>query len=601
MKIYFTHVMPAVLSLLLFVAIGSVAQPIPTPNYSKGYFDWPLNLTPGLVGNFGELRPNHYHMGLDCRTDQKQNQQVLAAAEGYIAKVKIEPSGFGRCIYINHPNGLTTLYAHLNSFNPELEKYITDEQYRLKSWRIFLDIPANLFPVTKGQFIAFSGTTGASQGPHLHFEVRDTKTDKVLNPLLFGFNIIDTVAPDIYKLAVYDRTISVFEQSPQMYAVKKVNGMYITVPSLIMSSSDRVSFAITSYDRYTSSTNRNGIFEAILYNDSLPIVGFQLDSISYDETRDLNAHIDYRMRINGGPFVQHVSRLPGYTNGPYKIINGDGVINISDDSAHKIKIEVSDPNGNTSILQFNVKHIPGAAKASMENQKKLYPNQPNEFTNNNFSVSLPPNCLYDTVSFNFSETVSKGASNIYSFLSPHIPEHGYFEVKIKADIAPESQERMMMQCFTNGKTEFSKAVNENGWYKARFRQFGSYQLITDLIPPTLAPIGFRDGMNVTKLNRLAFVAGDNTGEFKFSATIDGNWIRFTNDKGRIFSYIFDEHCPEGEHELKVSATDQVGNSTERIYHFTKTFAPPVVVKAKKNKAGKTIVSKGKVNKRKRKK
>ena len=569
MKLLFTYIKAAVLCLLLCIAISSVAQPIPTPNYPKGYFQWPLNLQPALAANFGELRPNHYHMGLDCRTDHKVNQQVLAAAEGYIAKVKIEPSGFGRCIYINHPNGLTTVYAHLNEFNPALEKYVTDEQYRLKSWRVFLDIPANLFPVTKGQFIAFSGSTGASEGPHLHFELRDTKTDKVLNPLLFGFAIDDNVPPDIYKLAVYDRNLSVFEQSPKMYAVKKINGAYTTVPALIMSNSDRVSFAITAYDRYTSSTNRNGIFEAILYDNQSPIVGFQLDSISYDETRDLNAHIDYRMRSNGGSFVQHVSRLPGYTNGPYKIINGDGVINIGNDSAHKIKIEVQDAKGNVSLLQFDVKHIRGATKAAATDQKKFYPNQVNEFENATFSVSLPANCIYDTVTFRYNEIVSKGASNIYSFLSADIPEHGYFPVKIKADIPPEQQDKVVMQCLGKGRTEFAKAVNENGWYRARFRELGSYQLLVDLTPPTLAPVGFRDGMKATKLNRIAFVAGDNTGEFKLSATLDSNWIRFTNDKGRIFSYIFDEHCPPGEHELRVTVEDMVGNKTERVYHFTR--------------------------------
>ena len=567
MKSYFIHINVIIRCVLVCCSMNGVAQPIPVPNYPKDYFQWPLNLPPALVANFGELRPNHYHMGLDCRTDHKQNQQVLAAAEGYIAKVKIEPSGFGRCIYINHPNGLTSVYAHLNEFTPALEKYVTDEQYKLKSWRVFLDIPANLFPVTKGQFIAFSGSTGASEGPHLHFELRDTKTDKVLNPLLFGFNIIDNVAPDIYKLAVYDRNVSVFERSPKMYGVKKINGIYTTIPALILSNSDKLSFALTAFDRYSGSTNRNGIFQAILYNNEVPIVGFQLDSISYTETRDLNAHIDYCLRSKGGPFVQHVSRLPGYLNGPYKIINGDGVINIGDDSIHKMKIEVKDPYGNTSVLQFNLRHQSGYVKAQSPDQKKFYPNQVNEFENSSFGVSLPANCLYDTVPFKYSELVSKNGSNIYSFISPDISEHGYFTVKIRADFSPALQDKVVMQCTAHGKTEFAKAVNENGWYKADFREFGTFQLITDVVAPTLAPVGFRDRMKVAKLRRLAFVAGDNTREFTFSATIDGNWIRFTNDKGRMFIYNFDEHCPPGEHELKVSAEDMVGNKTERAYHF----------------------------------
>src|SRR6195952_877986 len=232
---------------ILLINITSYAQIFPAKNYPKGYFSWPVDAQKGLAANFGELRPNHYHMGLDCRTDQKENRPVMAAADGYIAKVKIEPIGFGRCIYINHPNGLTTLYAHLNEFNPALEKYVTEQQYKLQSWKVFIDIPADLFPVKQGQFIAYSGNTGGSQGPHTHFEIRDTKTDKVLNPLLFGFPLADNIPPDILRLAVYDRSISTFEQSPKFYQLKKINGVYTTIPRLILSNSDKVSFAITAY------------------------------------------------------------------------------------------------------------------------------------------------------------------------------------------------------------------------------------------------------------------------------------------------------------------------------------------------------------------
>lgn len=161
-------------------------------------------------------------MGLDCRTEQVVNKPVYAAADGYIAKVKIEPFGFGRAIYINHPGGYTTLYAHLNDFYDPLEKYITQKQYELKCWAVFLDIPPNIFTVKKGQQIAWSGTTGGSQGPHLHFEIRETGTDKVLNPLLFNMPITDKIAPDIIRLAVYDRSKSTYEQSPGLFSLKKL-------------------------------------------------------------------------------------------------------------------------------------------------------------------------------------------------------------------------------------------------------------------------------------------------------------------------------------------------------------------------------------------
>ncbi|MBC7889895.1 MAG: M23 family metallopeptidase [Ferruginibacter sp.] len=570
----------AVLVLALLLNTISFAQVFPAKNYPREYFTWPVDAKKALVANFGELRPNHYHMGLDCRTDQLENKRVLAAADGYIAKVKIEPIGFGRCIYINHPNGLTTLYAHLNNFNPALEQYITEKQYKLQSWKVFLDIPAGLFPVKKGEFFAYSGNTGGSQGPHVHFEIRDTKTDKVLNPLLFGFPIADNTAPDILRLAVYDRGISSFEQIPKFYPLKKVNGSYTTGSQLILTQTDKVSFAITAYDRYTGSTNKNGIYQAVLYDNEQPVSGFQLDSIGYDETRYLNAHIDYKLRNSGGSYVQHLSRLAGYPQGVYKDISGDGVITIEDDSVHQIKIEVKDAEGNTSRLHFGVQRLlakqprPPVNPIAIYQPGEFHPGFINVYENSNISFYLPENALYDSIRFKYSEIIPLQGYPIYRLHNGNIPVHCMFPVKIKAENRAHP-DKMVMHRFWSDKNDYAKAFpvamgNEKGWYQASFRAFGNFQLLEDTTPPSITPIGIRDGMNAGKLNRIAFVIKDNTKELQnFTAFLDGKWLRFTNDKGSAFIYKFDEYCPPGEHELKISVEDCVGNRAERIYHFTR--------------------------------
>jgi hypothetical protein len=338
-----------------FIFIKGSAQLFPVKNYPKTYFQWPVGSVPGIVANFGELRPNHYHMGLDCRTASKVNLPIYAAADGYISKVSIDPTGFGQAIYINHPNGMTTLYAHLNSFFPKLEEYVLEQQYKLEKWKVTLEIPKDFFMVKKGDFIANSGSTGGSQGPHLHFEIRDTKTDKVLNPLLMGMPLEDNIPPDILRLAVYDRRYSTYEQSPKILLLKKIGGAYQPISGDVKVNTDKVSFAISSFDRYTGSTNQNGIFKAELFDDEKAITGFEMDSISYDETRYINAHIDFKTKNNGGAFLQHLSPLPGYENGIYKTRLGeDGITRLTLGNAHKIKIVVSDANGNSSILQFNL-------------------------------------------------------------------------------------------------------------------------------------------------------------------------------------------------------------------------------------------------------
>ncbi len=512
---------------------------------------YPVQAKIGLAANFGELRPNHYHMGLDCKTDKKQNVRVVAAAEGYIAHVRIEPSGFGRAIYINHPNGLTTLYGHLNDFFPELEKYVKAQQYKLESWQVYLDIPAKLFSVKKGQFIAFSGNTGGSQGPHLHFEIRDTKTDRVLNPLLFGFPIPDNVPPTLMRLAVYDRCVSTYQQVGKLLPLKKVGNKYVTATGVIISNTDKVSFGISAVDKYTGSANPNGIYEVVLYNDGKAVVGLQLDSITYDETRYLNAHIDYRLREAGGPFVEHLSRLPGYPEGVYKDFAGDGVIDLTDDSLHKIKVIVKDTYGNASTLEFEIRR--GAVhqnkylsdSLSPNAQHKFVPGFINVFDKDDIQMILGEKDLYDSINFAYSKkssALTNSLSDIHFVHTALVPVHGYFTIRLKPNksLSNIDADKIIIQRSWGGKTDVVKAKKESDWFAGKFRGFGNFELLVDDVPPNIAAIGISENANLSHSLQVIFTVTDNYKAIKkFRAELDGKWLRFTNDKGRSFIYKFD--------------------------------------------------------------
>jgi len=605
------YLFAAVIPLCCLTAFAQPSSSLFTvPDYPQQYFRDPLDIPMILAANFGELRPNHFHMGLDIRTQHRENLPVYAAADGYVARIQIGPFGFGQAIYIRHPGGYTTVYGHLNRFFPALAAFVEQQQYRQQSWQVDLVVPPDLFPVKRGQPIAWSGSTGGSEGPHLHFEIRLTDGDVNLNPLLFGLPVEDRVAPKITRLAWYDGGQGIYDQHAHILPVQSghiAGGVVLTVPV------SRIGFSISASDAQSGSSNPNGIYRAVLYEDDAPVIGFQLDHISYDNTRNINAHIDYKTRWMGGPFLQQLFFLPGYpfpsiyripgpTGGVDPAVRdsdtlqrrrvaappADGFIDLSDGRPHKIRIDVTDTRGNRTALVFSVQGRPGAVPAEdTAAGKRFYPGMVDGIETEDYAFYLGERSLYDSV--RIGATVSGypgsglslpgGITPVYTIGARWIPLLDPMMVRLRlpdrnemtaGGVEAASADKIVLVCFDGDEKDVQLPEWKGGWASARFREFGNFQLVYDSIPPVITPIGPLEGADLSHAARIAFRIHDNLGALRrFRAELDGRWLCFTNDKALAYIYKFDQHCPPGPHALKVTVEDVAGNRSEKEYHFNR--------------------------------
>lgn len=540
-----------------------------------------------LAGGYGEIRPNHFHTGMDMKTNSVENLKVLSAAEGYISRISISHSGYGNALYVNHPNGYTTVYAHLNDFYPELQKWVIEQQYKEKKWAIQLYPEANQFPVKKGQFIAFSGNTGGSTGPHLHFEIRNTESEFVVNSMLFGLPYQDNLAPVAEGLAVYDASQSIFNQNPTTFSlISKGHQTYAPKVPLIELIAPEVYFGIQAKDYMNGSNNWMGIYRMKLFVDNVLHIETVFNELDFSLNRYANAYYDYKTQRTQKRSYQLLHQIPGNQLNVYSFSDKrSGKLNFTDNLTHAIRIELYDPKGNQSEVKFLVKykgfHPLFDLKPKCKTEETIYWNclVDNDYSDSVFSFKAPVGALYDHLCFKVTaEQDAQYLTDMFQVMDNNIPIQKECEIALKLNQElPENLHSKIAFVHHvksthlpgNNPQHGMAAQYDNGWAKAKIRTFGNYYCVIDSTAPTIKPLQTEGGVYGAG-QTIRFQVKDNlTAITSFEGLLNGQkWLRFSR-RGHTFSYQIDEHCPKGRHFVKVLAKDENGNESVLEFSFTR--------------------------------
>lgn len=560
------------LILLISYFKDSTAQKIYSTNkYPLTDFRQPLDIVPpALAGSFGELRSNHFHSGIDFRTNQRIGYPVYAVADGYISRLRVQNSGFGLALYINHPNGYTSVYGHLSRFNPKIGQEVKNIQYRIKNYEIDEFPNADFIPVRKGEIIAYSGNTGSSGGPHLHFELRDTKTEATINPQLLGIQIEDNIPPVISSMYVYRLNELPFNEfTPKQYfQVIGANGKYNLNKVKTINLSGEVGFGISTTDRHNGMSGLNGVYSIELELDGKVIFTSALERFSFENSRAINSHIDYPAFLNFKRSVQKSFVDPGNPLQIYSNLINNGRINFNDGKLHQLTYTITDSKGNKSTLAFNVQSDAKAIIASPKPvQGIIFPfSKINEFVNEEVKIVFPKGTLYSDLNFIYKKLPNSSTHQIQNTLTPL---HNGFELSIKADSTVMKYQSKAL--IVNANRASQGGYFENGYIKANPKTFGNFSIAIDTIAPTITPLNIAEGKNMNSVSKMSFKLRDNLSGIKnFNGYIDGKWILMEFDtKTATLWHTFDERTTSGKHSFELLVTDMKENVKRYAIEFYK--------------------------------
>lgn len=552
---------------LIFFSFQIKAQ----EKYPKDVFVSPMGIPLLLAGNFGELRSNHFHSGLDIKTQQREGLPVYTIAEGMVTRIKVGIAGYGKVMYVAHPNGHTSVYAHLQKFSPEIEAYVKNIQYQKRMYEIEVFPDFGELKVNQGELIAYSGNSGSSSGPHLHFEIRNTQSENPINPLLYGLEVADTTAPILTTLYGYalspNSQVNQSDYKIQLKFTKQPDGTLLAEKVKAVGS---IGFGFGGYDRHDLVANQNGIYSVQQMVNGKVYSEYDFDTFSFDETRYINTLIDYEHYVTTRQHIQKCFKDPGNKLTIYQTLFNDGKISVEEGLSYNVEILLKDLENNLTKLVIPVEGKREELKLKKKEQvteNYILSKKPNNFDLGGAKVYFPANTFYD----DFFMDLKKGNDTV-TIHNGKIAAHNNFTITFDVSRYSEEEKKQLFIGRLDGRRRpiYTNTYKRGDTFTTRTRNLGTYMLAKDITPPQIRAKNFKPKQWLNNYRYLSLeIKDDLSGIDTYSATLNGEWILMEYEpKTNTLTYNFDDlQLDKNQFELVILVTDNVGNSNT----FTSTF------------------------------
>ncbi len=568
------------ITLLLFSALIGFDVYAQTPSGTRKYIA-PMDIPMQLSGNFMEPRTDHFHSGLDIRTEGREGIPVKAVADGWVSRIKISPWGYGKAVYIEHTDGHTSVYGHLQQLKGPVAEACLNAQYERKDFSIDIYPAKGELPVKQGEVIGLSGNTGGSGGPHLHFELRRPGDQHAVDPESLGYDILDRTPPEMIGVRLHPLTdsslVAPYPANAQGYATQGGAGKYALKPGLVPTAYGTVGVSLHVIDRYDNSGAKFGVRKIELYVDSVLAFSTLLDHVDFDVNRYCNAHMDYEV-YKGQKLEYH--RCYKQPNNKLRIYGKEpvqGRIALAPGRDHRIRLVATDANGNRSELRFNLRG------ATIE-EARIWPIKPlegslfrydteNVLEEEGVRLTLPPNALYDDTYVRYARkpAPAKAIAPLHQLHDPLTPIHSNSSLRIELPDLPieKRNKALIVRMDDGGKVSAVGGTVGDGAVTANIRAFGAYTLMLDSVAPVITNVDLRADMK----GRNSFtikVSDDLSGVTSWRGTLDGKWILLEYEpKNKTLTHTFDKHSKgTGKRTFVLEVTDDRGNSTRYEMAFT---------------------------------